>query len=203
VVAVRHAPTLATLTEALAWAETRWANQRTATIRLHEARTTDGALGGPRFTHAFAATLDGSDDATETAKHSVSCSHPGKTGALCLMCAIYDEQGQPIVESGVYNKTVVRFRFPMTRALSQLSGCLHPPGTPHPYRTILMLANYGWDARAAADRLDLAWADAEAHFLRSLRQLHKQYQEAPMPSVSWVDKSDAQRNAEQETWTSA
>lgn len=200
---IKQAPTLATLTEAVAWAEKRWPNQRAATIRLHEARTTDGELGGPRFTHSFLATLDNGDGAVETTKQSVSCGHPGKTTSLCRMCAIYDEQGKPIVESGVYTKQVTRYRFPMTLALSRLAGALHPPGTPSPFRTIVILASHGWDVRRAAGFLDMAWVDAEPHMLRCLRQLHAWYQETPVPSVSWVDKSDAQRAAEQETWTAA
>ena len=198
-------PVLATLAEATEWARHRWANQRTVPLRLHDAHTTEGELGAPRFSGSFIATLDGSDNATENGQQSSPCAHPGRpVGQLCRMCVIYDKDGQPMVETGVYLRRVDRFRFPMTRALNRLANALRPPQDrmPHPYHTVMALASHDWDGRAAARALGLSWDAGEAHLLRSLRQLHRWYEEAPV-STSYIDKSESQRNAEQGASTAA
>jgi hypothetical protein len=192
-------PVLATLPEAIAWAQSRWGNQRTVPVRLHEAHTTEGELGAPRFSHAFAAALDGSANATTSVEQSTPCAHPGRgIGQLCPMCVIHDSEGKPLVETNVYVRRVHRFSFPMTRALDRLANALRPARDrmPHPYRTVMALAGHGWDPHAAVRSLDLGWDAGEAHLLRSLRQLHRWYEEAPV-TTSYIDKSEAQRNAEE------
>jgi hypothetical protein len=202
-------PVLASLEEAIDWARARWHHQRTAPIRLHQAHATDGALGGPRFSAVFIATLDASPTAKEQVIESISCGHPTKTnadyaaGRFCSMCSLIDETGKPFVETGRYERPVERYRYPMTQALSRLKGALSPPGLPRPASTVMALASYGWDTKATAEHLNLIPPTDHEHMLRCLRQLHHWYQEAPLPSVSYIDKSEAQRNAEQETWTAA
>jgi len=72
---------------------------------------------------------------------------------------------------------------------------------PHPFATVMALAEHDWEVGAAARSLDLAYEVAEAQFLRSLRQLHRWYEEGPVGSTRYIDKSDSQRNAE--SWTAA
>jgi len=191
--------TLDSLSEALDWVETRWGEQRPAPIRLHRAHATEGALGAPSFTLAFQKALDESPRATTDAARTVSCHHPllsvGKSMRDCPEC----------FGTSVKDVRVQRFRYPMTLALSRVANALRPrqDRMPHPYRTLMALAEHGWDAHGAARSLDLSWDAAEAHFLRSIRQLHLWYAEAPVGSVSYVDKSESQRNAEDQTYTAA
>lgn len=199
-------PVLATLDEAVVWARARWHQQRTAPLRLHQAHSTDGALGGPRFSATFIATLDSSPTAKERIIESITCGHPTRThadlvaGRFCSVCSLLDEHGRPFVETGMYDRAVERYRYPMTQALSRLKSALSPPGLPRPAATVMALASYGWDVSATLDHLNFA---SPEHILRCLRQLHHWYQEAPLPRVSHIDKSESQRNAEQETWTAA
>ena len=182
------------INDAISWAEARWDGQRTPPIRLHRAHATDGALGAPAMTHAFERMLDESPAAAGSVTVSTLCGHPNRPhGAICAMCAIYDGQGRPIAESGVYERTVARYRYPMTLALDKLSNTLRPRRQPHPYALILTLASHGWDWRASARSLDMGYDLAEASFLRALRQLHSRYQEAP---IGYLAKSESHQHAE-------
>lgn len=49
---------LATLPEALEWAQAHWHENRVAPDRINQAHVTDGALGGLRFSTGFARTMD-------------------------------------------------------------------------------------------------------------------------------------------------
>src|SRR5712672_3017006 len=155
--------TFASLSEAIEWAEARWSGQRPAPIRLHLAHSTEGALGAPAFTHSFAAALDGFVNETSAATQTVHCYHPmlliGKSLRDCPECW----------GVGVKDVNVDRFRYPMTRALSRLANSLRSrvDRMPHPYLTVMTLAEHGWDAHATARSLDLPWEVAEAQCLRS------------------------------------
>ena len=189
-------PILSDLSEAITWARERWDRQRPVPVRLHEARTTEGALGAPRFSHAFASALDANPASVMTDAHTQPCGHPLLAGSQatrdCPEC----------FGIGIKDVTVDRYRYPMTLALSRLSNALPVRRTyPHPYLAIVTLAEHGWDAHATARSLDLGWDMAEAHLLRSLRQLHSRYQEGPIARVSWVEKSSSQQNAE--SWSAA
>lgn len=182
--------TLATLAEAIDWAASRWDGQRPAPIRLHRAHATDGALGAPAFTLAFERSLDESPRATSDAQRTASCHHPmlavGKAPRDCPEC----------FGLGVKDVRVDRYRYPMTLALSKLANSLRPRRQPHPYALALALATHSWDWRVAARSLDLHPDLAEALFLRALRQLHGRYEEGPVGRVSYLDRSESQRNAE-------
>jgi hypothetical protein len=104
---------------------------------------------------------------------------------------------------GFKDVNVDRFRYPMSRALDRLANCLRPrkDRMPHPFATVMALAEHGWDAGSAARSLDLGRDAADAQFLRSLRQLHRWYEEGPVGQTRYLDKSEAQRNAE--SWTAA
>ena len=185
---------LINLAEAIKWASERWDQQRAAPIRLHEAHTTDGALGAPRFTFAFAAALDGSVNATSDATRTAHCHHPmlalGRDARDCPEC----------YGLGVKDVNVDRYRFPMSRALSKLANTLRPRRQPHPYRLVVALAEHAWDWHATARSLAMHDDLAEALLLRALRQLHGRYEEGPV-TVSYIDKSQSQQNAE--SWTAA
>lgn len=181
--------TLATLSEAIEWAERHWSEQRPVPVRLHQARTTDGALGGPMYTHAFAAALGGSVNTTTYVKASATCHHPmlrpGLPSRDCPECygtAIKDVQ-------------VDRYAYPMSRALSKLSNVLRPRRQPHPYRLVTALADHGWDARVTARSLDMHHDLAEPLLLRALRQLHSRYEASPV-RIPHHDKSESQQRAE-------
>ena len=179
----------ATLHDALRWAAERWDEQRPAPVRLHRAHSTEGALGAPMYTHAFAAALDGRPNAVTDATRTVPCYHPLLAAGLsprdCPECTGY----------GVKDVRVERYRYPMTLALSRLTKTLRQRRHPHPVRIVTALADHAWDAKATARSFDLPWDLAEALFLDALRKLHSRYEEAPVSKGGWVSLSDAQRNA--------
>jgi hypothetical protein len=202
---------LASLAEAIAWIEAHWDGQRAAPLRLHvrgeEGRFTvqgsadtrtatyssDDRLGSPPFSHAFMATLDGSAAATMVVTITTSCSHPGRIpGTACAMCAIYDGEGHALTETGIYERDVERYRYPMTLALTRLANTVPPAGQPHPYWLIMALAGHGFDQGALERSLDLAAHHTETWLLRAIRQLHARYEEGRVP---YLDQSDSQRNA--------
>lgn len=180
--------TLATISEALDWVAQHWDGQRPAPVRLHRAHATDGALGAPAFTAAFAATLDGSLTATSDAQRTVHCGHPLSplSARDCPEC----------FGVGVKDVRVDRYRFPMSLALDRLSNTLRPRRQPHPFRLVLSLADHAWDWQAAARSLDMHPDLAEALFLRALRMLHGRYEEGPVRPTYRSDRSDSQRQAE-------
>lgn len=201
---------LATVTEGLRWIQERWDRQQPVPLRIHTleetpaSRTTDrpgceclgcgsdgrafpAALGSPDFTHSFTAVLDAAGGKERVTVRS-ACTHPNKLpGTLCVMCAIYDENGNAIAESGVYERTEERFRYPMTRALRKLRSARSHPGEPHPLLVIRSLAAAGWE------RARLHWTDDQ--LLRAIRQLEGRYAEAPAVR-SWTGLSESQQNAE-------
>lgn len=176
--------TFVTIIEAIDWTTARWDGQRPAPIRLHQAHSVDGALGGLMFTHAFGAALDGSPSATSDAVRTVPCYHPLARRPLdCPEC----------FGLGIKDVRVDRYRYPMTLALSKLAKALRPPRQPHPLALVLTLADHGWDWRATSRSLDVQPDTAERLLLRAIRQLHSRYAEGP---VRWIDKSDSQQHAE-------
>ena len=176
--------TFAGLTEAIDWTAARWDGQRPAPIRLHQAHSVDGALGGLMFTHSFAAALDGSPSVTSDAVRTVSCYHPlARRPFDCPEC----------FGLGVKDVRVDRYRYPMTLALHKLRHVLRPRRQPHPLALILTLADHDWDWRATSRSLDVHPDTGEALLLRALRQLHSRYAEGP---VRWIDKSESQQHAE-------
>lgn len=188
--------TFDTLSEAIDWASRHWANQRPLPLRLHEAHTTEGELGAPRFTHSFAGALDGSPSAVASMTLTVSCYHPtlarGQAVRDCRECD----------GSGVKDIRQDRYLYPMSRALARLAVAQPSRKHPHPLILVLSLAGHNWDARLLARGFGLPWEMAEALLLMALRKLHGRYEDGPVDtrtygsSVSWVDKSDAQRMAE-------
>ena len=208
--------TLASLDEAIEWAQSRWANQRTVPSVLHESHTTEGALGAPRFTGAFAAALDGRPDTVIASNRTETCYHP-------LLPLRRPERDCPeCIGTKVKEVRSDLYAFPMTLALHRLRNGLASRRHPHPYGLVVVLAAHGWMPRQAARALDLPWDRAEALFLMALRKLHSHYAEGPVktsrstvgevryegPNVTqytsnsrtvflgkWTDLSDSQRAA--------
>lgn len=181
--------TFRSLSEAIEWTQARWDGQRPAPIRLHRAHATDGALGAPAFTAAFAAALDGSPRSTIDDVRTVACFHPMLRSDRVSECP-------ECYGHGLKDARVDRYRYPMTLALSRLSNSLRPRRQPHPYRLVLSLADHGWDWHATARSYDVHDDLMEALLMRAMRQLHSRYEEGP---VAWIHKSESQQNAEQLT----
>jgi hypothetical protein len=196
--------TFAALSDALDWVEAHW-DDRSPPAVLHRSET-DGELGGLAFTPDFARHLDALPSHTVEETRSTACLHWGRQlGRICRVCAVFDDKGEPIAESGVYQKRVLRYRWPMWRAVTKLQNALAPRRQPHPYALVLSLAAYGWDARQAARATGLPWDYAEAAYLRAIRQLHGRFEEAPIDTrtttrsapvtVAWTEMSESMQNA--------
>jgi len=209
--------TLATLTEAIDWASSRWANQRTVPTRLHTRDQegtglmrdekgckclactpggSDGALGSHAHTNAFAAALDGKPDLIEKGvTRTVTCWHPllpkGMSPRDCPEC----------LGVGLKDQRTDLYAFPMTLALNRLRNGLASRRQPHPYGLVIVLASHGWLPEQAARSLGVSWDRAEALFLMALRRLHSHYAEGPVrttitsSTVKWTDLSSSQQNA--------
>jgi hypothetical protein len=84
----------------------------------------------------------------------------------------------------------------MWRALRQVAGATAKAHTPHPIILIAALVLNAWDTEHAARFLSMGSDSAGPLFLMALRKLHGKYESGPIGKRSWVDLSDAQRNAE-------
>lgn len=183
--------TFLTLSEGIDWAREHWAEQRPVPSRLHT-RSTEGV--GLFFSPAFAAALDGSDEAHVSMRGPMSCYHPtvaiGMSVLNCPEC----------FGTGVKDHASDRYLYPMSRALRRTHNSLGPGRQPHPYHLIIELAGHAWNPYHAAAGMGLNYDRAEALFLMALRRLHSHYSAGPVntrsAAPSWVDKSDSQRAAE-------
>lgn len=183
-----------TIGSAIAWTRSHWDEQSTPPIRLHVHEVSpDDVLGSPKMSSGFWRHLQGDAHAVSSVREEVPC--PLRAEPDCARCG---GLGYTIVERFSY-------RWPMTTALARLAKArpkLASPIYPHPYRLVIALASNGWNVGRAAAAIGRPasspdeYATLEAVFLSALRQLHGRYASAPLPSPSWVDKSDAQRSAE-------
>jgi hypothetical protein len=192
---------LPTLAAALEWASKHWDGRNPPyTLNVHD---TEGELGGLAYSKAFIGYLSATPNQTTEETVTAPCQHwARKLPALCPVCGVRDRDGKVIAETNVYSKTVLRYRWPMWRAITKLQNALRPRNEPHPYALILVLARYGWQPRSAARELGLPWDYAEASFLRAIRQLHGRYEEAPVDTrrstshaAAWTELSVSQQNA--------
>lgn len=178
---------LPTLDVAVEWLRDHWDEQRPAPIRLHDARQTEGELGGLPYSGEFVAALSWSPGEVRRVSMTGLCPHPmthGR-GEDCPEC-----QG-----TGVRDVTVDRYTYPMTMALARLAHVVAPRLWPHPLAMIFTLAEHGWSTRLVRRLLDAPPDLFEVLMLRAIRQLHDRYQAAPIPKPGWVDLSDSQRSA--------
>lgn len=203
---------LPTLEAALDWAERHW-DLRTPPHRLTKAET-EGELGGRALSKAFERFLSATPNQEVKETVTAPCLHWSRPqGSLCEVCGVRDGTGKVIAETGTYQKHVLRYRWPMWRAITRLQNALRERNQPHPYALILTLATAGWDARAAAKAAGLPWDYAEAAYLRAIRQLHGRYEEAPIDtrrsaskaqgSIAWTELSESMQNAIQAGETAA
>jgi hypothetical protein len=180
-------PAMDNLRDAIDWLEERWGEQRQAPIRLHAAHSTEGALGAPSFTGAFAAHLDWTPRTVVRWRMTASCAHPLTDGnsRRCPECS----------GLGIKEIAADRYPYPMTVALNLLARLPRHREQPHPAELVASIAQRDWNARAVAEHYGLPWEQAEPLLLRAIRKLHSRYRAGPM-AVSWVDKSESQQAAE-------
>lgn len=179
-------PRLADLPTAIEWLREHWDGQREAPVRLHEAHTTDGALGGLRYSGAFTATLGWSSRTSVRTTVTQRCSHPMNSGRErdCPEC----------MGVGVKDVTVDRYPHPMSTALVELRKETTLPGFVPSLNVIYALASAAFRPRVAMQLLGL---EDEAILLRAIRRLFGKYQAGPVASVGWTDKSESQQMAEE------
>ncbi len=177
---------LRSLDDALDWLRDHWDEQRPAPIRLHEARTTDGALGGPRYSGAFAATLSWRPSDVRKVQVTAICGHPMSHGRTedCPECS----------GSGVKDVEVDRYPYPMTTALARLAHVV-PGRHLHPVALVFLLAEHGWSYRLIRRLLPYPADLTEALTLRAIRQLHDRYEAGPVAKPGWTDLSESQQQA--------
>lgn len=177
---------LRSLEEALEWLRDHWNEQRPAPLRLHDGRTTDGELGGLRYSGAFQAALSWSPTQSRKMTSTVICAHPMSHGRTedCPEC-----QG-----SGVKDVETERYPYPMTTALARLAHVV-PGRHLHPVVLVFLLAEHGWSYRLVRRLLPYPLDLTEGLTLRAIRQLHDRYEAGPVERTGWIDLSDAQRNA--------
>lgn len=183
----QHDPAMDDLPSALDWLQEHWDEQRPAAVRLHDANTTEGELGAPRFSGQFAAGLDWSPRTVVAWPMTASCWHPLSDGnpRICPECA----------GSGYKEVTVDRFPYPMTSALLRLALTPRHHSLPHPFEVVHRLAAFGWSARSVAAHDGLPWETAEAWYLRCIRKLRARYSAGPV-ATAWTAKSESQQQAE-------
>lgn len=191
---MKRAPSadVATLAAALRWAETHWAQQPTVPLRIHvhEVNPSD-LLGAPKMAPGFMAymTMTGAEPVSVTGTQT--CFHPNlpqeRDGTLLgILCACTKPDCSRLhcpdcMGLGVRQMTEDRYAYPMRVALRWLRNT-----EPQWYATVVKLAANDWHlADIPEDRA-----------LRAIRKLHGRYSSAPMPRVTWTDKSESQRLAE-------
>lgn len=203
---------LPTLEAALDWIERHW-DMRTPPQQLTRPET-EGELGGLALSKAFEQFLSATPNQTVDEVVTAPCLHWSRPpGGLCGACGVRDGSGRVIAETGTYQKAVLRYRWPMWRAVTRLQNALRERNQPHPYALILSLAAAGWDARQAAQTVGLPWDYAEAAYLRAIRQLHGRYEEVPIStrrnvtraqgSIVWTELSESMQKAIQAGETAA
>lgn len=179
-----HEPRLADLPSAIEWLREHWDGQREAPVRLHESHTTDGALGGLRYSGAFTATLGWSSRTSVRTTDTRPCGHPMNRGQSrdCPECD----------GLGVKEVLVDRYPHPMSTALVELRKETTLPGFVPSLAVIYALASAAWRPRVAMQLLGI---EDEAIILRAIRRLFGKYQAGPVVSVGWTQMSESQQKA--------
>ena len=184
--------TLATLSDAIDWASSRWSNQRTVPTRLHTREEEGIGLG---FTNSFRAALDAKPGLTEDMGGPTDCYHP------LLMAGMSPRECPECHGLGVKEHRSSRYVYPMGLALHRLRNSPSSRRHPHPYAVVVVLASHSWLPQQTARALGLHWDLAEPLLLMALRKLHARYEEGPVKttitsaSVKWTDLSSSQQNA--------
>lgn len=160
-------------------------------IRIHRyglwIDPSDGAgsmLGSPAEDPSFAAWLAVGEKATVVVRDSVPCFHVGRVeGSLCEMCAVYDEDGQAVVESSVRSITRTAYRWPMRAALARVHWVIVRPGRPRLSSTLVAVAAAGGDLGVAQEVLARSFpaigddVTALSHFAHAFHRVKDQWRE--------------------------
>lgn len=190
-------PDVATYYSALSWLRSAWSTLPVAPQKLHARDIEDGsALGAHRFSSAFWRILTGGPYSTEEVTETDTCHHPRLRVDNVRDCP--DCSGD-----GVHSVTRLRYRSPMSAALSSLSREQVVPGRPSSVDYIVALAYSGWDIDKASSWLGIPIVSrdhrqtVEATFLLAIRKCHSRYASGPIArGPSWSDLSESQQNAQ-------
>jgi hypothetical protein len=185
----------ATLASGLVWLRKSWDTLPVPPVRIHVREIEDGSrLGAHRFSAPMWRIITGRATDEYDATESVMCGHPRLASCSAFDCP-------DCLGAGFYEHCVRRYRSPMAAALYRLSNVPKRGGIA-PIDYILALYVMAWDVHRAAGLLELRpvsedhAATIDAMFLLAIRQLHSRFSAGSVARIGWVEKSDAQRNAE-------
>jgi hypothetical protein len=98
-------------------------------------------LGSPASDLMFVQWLDSGLRTRIAVADDVPCFHIGRSeGTLCEVCAVYNEEGEAIVETGTRRSVRQVYRWPMRAAMSRLDRAVVPPGRPSLSVTLFALS---------------------------------------------------------------
>jgi hypothetical protein len=134
------------------------------------------------------------------------CEHLTRAqGTVCHWCAVFDEAGNALVETGKRTYTRRLYVYPMRAAVARMARAHVPAGFPNLGVTLMVLAGSGSVARAVkvlqVDYPALEGELAFRHLRLALERAHAAYALGPFPRASRASragKSDSQANAEAE-----
>lgn len=134
------------------------------------------------------------------------CDHLSRSeGTLCHWCAVFDEAGNALVETGKRTYTRRLYVYPMRAAVARINRAHVPEGFPSLGVTLMALAGSGSLARALvvlqADYPALKGELAFRHLRLALERVHAAYEPGPFPRgsrASRAGKSASQADAEAE-----
>lgn len=132
------------------------------------------------------------------------CDHPSRAhSTVCHWCAVFDEAGNALVETGKRTYTRRLYVYPMRAAVARINRARVPDGFPSLGVTLMALAGSGSLARALvvlqADYPALEGELAFRHLRLALERVHAAYAPGPFPRTSRASrtgKSDSQADAE-------
>jgi hypothetical protein len=175
--------------EAISWVRPRWGDIPVP-FRLHGREIADD--GAPQMSGPFLRFISAqANDKIETT-YTQECYHwrlpIGDRLRSCPDCA----------GLGTFEKSVVRWCYPMRHALGLLDGVkAGSSAMPRPISVVLIGAQADWHVAVTAFLLGRSPEMAEWFMILALRQLHDRYSQGPVPTRGWISgRSDAQRDAE-------
>lgn len=184
--------TLPDLHAAIRWFAPLWYDRDFPTrLHVHDVEP-DSILGSPKLAPKFLAYLAASASDVTTVNETRTCRHPrldrDASAWECPDCG----------GAGVYLAERRLFRDPIAAAIENLRR--HPAPWPRgqiPAAALVVeLAGCGFRLPVLAERLGMRVEVLAEFALLALRQVRSRYLDGPPTSVSWIDKSDAQRGAE-------
>ena len=160
-------------------------------LHVHEVQPRD-LLGAPKLSPAFWRWLTGSVHATHQVREEVICPLRHADATDCPRCG---GVGSYVITRDVYSR-------PLARALGGLVNA-KTNQRPHPLIVIQALLAEGFSVERAARRYGVVILsedqrrNEEARVLSAIRALRSRYEETVLgPRPGWLERSDAQRAAE-------